>query len=46
MEAEGQQQQQVSHMAIPAKPVSPQEHRVNHADSVNDYGEQETVSVS
>jgi hypothetical protein len=33
-------------MIVSAEPVSPQEHRVNHAQTVNDYGQQEAVSVS
>ena len=46
VKAKGQQQEQVGHVVVPAEPVPPQEYRVNHAQPVNDYGQQETMPIS
>jgi hypothetical protein len=40
------EQQEIIHMVILAKPFSPQEYRVNHAQTVNRHGEQKEMSVS
>src|SRR6185436_9732216 len=46
VENETQQQQQVAHMAILAEAFSPEENRVNHANTVCYYSEQEEMPVS
>jgi hypothetical protein len=40
------EQQEIIHVVILAKPFSPQENRVNHAQTVNRNGEQKEMSVS
>ena len=43
---ESEQKQQVGDMVVTGKAFSPQKHRINHAEPVKDYGQQEEVSVS
>jgi hypothetical protein len=40
------EQQEIIHVVILAKTFSPQENRVNHAQTVNRNGEQKEMSVS
>src|SRR5579871_6816138 len=45
MREETEKQQQVIYPVILPKAFAPQKDRVNHADAVNDYGQQEKVPV-
>jgi len=45
VQAKAQEQNEIIDAVILAKAFSPQENRVNHADPVSDYGQQEEMPV-
>ena len=46
VQRERDEQQEIIHVVILAKTLSPQENRVNHAQTVNRHGEQKEMTVS
>jgi hypothetical protein len=45
MQDEGRQQQKISVPIVLAKPLSPEKNGVNHAQAVENHGEQKIMSV-
>jgi hypothetical protein len=45
VQGKAEQQQEVSDVVVPAKAFSPEEDRMDHAQSVNHYGQQKEMAV-
>src|SRR5262245_49014939 len=46
MQREPSEQNKIIYVVVPPEAFSPQKHRINGADAVNDYGQKENVAVS